>query len=460
MIFDTPTLFNKLFSILSEEYLNLTIAGYFSRVVQVLICRNPERALKLLKENNIFKLLFKHMYLCAIKEIILKIYTNEVFRMACFIEEKKLFINSTIKKLKELDECTVYFSWTTIIEFIKDIEDSSQNLIVEIYNENNIEDYFKLLISEFSYQSIAAANILANYFKIFLKNSFLKPLLEFVLICFDNYISQIRDLLAKPNNQLLGTSGETYEILGEGRLKIIELIYFVLEAKVGDFDAIIKSDVFIVITRIFFSIPWNTMLHSVVEKIVLFCASSNNSELIDAMLFSSNFFAEMIKFALLPIKKHRLGFIGNINRICNFLHVSECVEIGLRINNNEIWEQFCNGYLNEVNSIENMSFGQLKKYEISSNEIDIISTEMNQANPLRPTISTENINITSMDIYNEENYKQIEEKENSIGEILENGIEKLDSIENVEKIVYEDKINNEEKQKNYEDIKNEDESEN
>ncbi|OMJ77505.1 hypothetical protein SteCoe_22902 [Stentor coeruleus] len=456
-IFNTPFLFDKLFCILKEKHLHSTLSGYFSKAVQALISKNSDKSIELFKEKNVFEFLSQHLYSKSIVDIVLKILTFENSQTSLYLEERKGLLAMVIENMKNPNSQSVYFAGYILNEILQRATDlnSWQDLVLEILTVNNVEEYFKFIISGSSEQSVAAANIIKGYFVLNCKFSLKSLLLENpVYKCFNKNIGDINNKLAMPNeNKILGTSGEVHEVLGETKLKIIELISFALKDKSDDYsEIIINSQILTTITSTFFAMPWNSFLHNSVEGIVILCVSSKNQKLIDSMLYYSGFLNEMIKYALMPDPKHRLGFLGYINKIANYLKNSICEDIKSNLDKTDKWEEFSKNYLEIRNNFDNKQLGELKKCESSSSESDSHENDnlksINQPIPNLPPHT-----IIPLPIYSTQNEKV--EKNETLAEIVGKKIEEVVGHE----AVFADEKKDQEEEKVYEEVKKIDEEE-
>ena len=73
-LFSNEALLDKLFAFLErEEPLNSLLAGYFGKIVSVLLARRTDETLKVMEERNLVPQLLRHLGAYSILELLLKV---------------------------------------------------------------------------------------------------------------------------------------------------------------------------------------------------------------------------------------------------------------------------------------------------------------------------------------------------------------------------------------------------
>ena len=259
-ILDSPELMHKLLSFLDDNRLNSTIAGYFSKVVIPLINRNPEKAMTYFNENKVLAKFVQHIYFKSIVDIVLRILAYDNSMLEFFPNERKEFLQMIINSLSSSTEFNVYFSGYILSEVLgKSMEINNwKELTGLIISKENIKNYFECLISADTYKSAACGNVIKTILNLSLKIDLTK---HFDDLCYtDVFIEYLPNLLIKlttsSNVLLCGTFGKEYEALGEGRLRVIDIISSSLKLETNDiYTAVADSGILTEITKLFFDMP-------------------------------------------------------------------------------------------------------------------------------------------------------------------------------------------------------------
>ena len=366
----------KLFAFLEEPRLNATLAGYFSKVVQPLFARNPEKAMGYFCSKGILEKMTQHMYVKSIVDILLKVLIFDSSPQEFFQNERKSLVQMVIAHLCTSSEYTVYFSGYILAEVLnKSMEINCwKELTGVIVSKENLGMYFKGLVCEDPYRSSASGTVLKTLLGMCSRIDLGKHYedLAFARVFIDSLPSLTRKLANSSNVMIAGTNGETSEALGEGRLRVIEIVSATLRLEYeGTQEAIGNSGILTEITRLFFGMPWNSILHNVVESVIVGCVMSRKESLINDMLVTSGFLDHMVNIGLNSPDGHRLGILGHINKLANYLKTAECETVRNLLGNIKEWDKFSNDYLEVRNSFESKILGDMsKKGDSSSSESD------------------------------------------------------------------------------------------
>lgn len=383
-ILENDVIMGKLFSFLDEPRLNSTLAGYFSKVVQPLFARNPEKTMGYFIANGTLPKLIQHLYIKSIVDIILKILTFDNSQQEFFPEERKQLVQDMTSALNTASEYSVHFAGYILSEVLnKSMEINCwKELTGAVIEKENLFKYFEGLIADDCFKSTSCGGVLKTLLGVFSRIDLTKYFEELAFAdVFIEFLPKLLTKLATPSKvQLLGTNGESAEALGESRLKVIEIISLAIRLENENLhEAVAQSGVLSEITKLFFDMPWNSILHNVVDNIVVGCVLSRKDSLIHAMLATSNFLDKMVSVGLSPKDGHRLGILGHINKLANYLKSTECEVVKELLNSTQQWNDFSNDYLEVRNTCESKILGDMgKKGESSSSEDDIHDLEPEQ----------------------------------------------------------------------------------
>ena len=426
-ILDDSTLMERIFNFLEDTTVNLTLAGYFSKIVVPIFHRNPARTLQYLDKSGLFQKLVRHIYSKSIADIVLQVITFDPQQPEFFVAERKKVVQFVINELLASEEYQVYFAGQIIIEvIIKALEVNSwKDLLGVISKKENLSVYFNCIASEEKYKIIAGASIIRQLFTIFLGTDLGNDQNREISDLMIEFLPEIKlKLQTPPTSMYLGTFCEEIEPLGEHRLKNIELLIASIKIEnEASWNSIAESEILNEIVKLFFKMPWNSILHNTVEVLINNCIYTQHRPLIIAMLITSDFITHMINTAFSPQSTHRLGVLGHISRIGNMLNQSDNEIVKECIENAQRWKEFCSAYLEVRNNYDSKQLGEINLKEKSWSEEEEPQTEL--------CLPPEKMHLFS-------NYKHIEENRSEIVE--DNEKEKQDIEEIGEKISQEDLI--------------------
>ena len=369
-ILENSALMDKVFQFLEDSTINLTLAGYFSKIVVPLFHRNPAKTLQYLDKNELLQKLVRHIYSKSISDIVLQVITFDPQQPEFFVVERKKTVQFVIDALNASQEYQVYFAGQIISEvIIKALEVNSwKDLLSVISSKENISLYFTCLASDDKYKIIAGTSIIRQLFTISLRsdlgNTENRELLDLMI----EFLPEIKLQLQTPATATyLGTFSEEIEPLGEHRLKLIELLIVSLKTESEDlWNSIASSEILTEVVKLFFKMPWNSILHNTVEILINNCICSHHRPLITSMLLTSDFISHMINTAFSPQSTHRLGVLGHISRIGNIINQSDNEIVKECIEKTERWKEFCTGYLEVRNNYDSKQLGEVSLREVSS----------------------------------------------------------------------------------------------
>lgn len=380
-IIESPELTARLFSFLDENFVNSTLAGYFSRVVHSLICRNPEKLIIYLSQSGTMARLIHHSYSKSISDIVLKIITYDTQQPDFFVPERKALLQQVILSLHSPSEYNVFYAEYIITGVLYKASEinSWKDLLGLVALKENFLMYFSFFTSTDTFRVLAGANIVKTLIGMN-RNELVGSYEEIgVVELLVNSLPDVKLAIGTaPNYNFVGTFREEIEPLGEHRLKLLELVNTAIKMDVEMLnESIADSLILTEVTKLFFKMPWNSILQNTVENLVTTCVLSRNASLIMSMLVTSDFIKHMISTAFSPQAVHRLGNLGHINKIGNYLNHSENEIVKNMLSQVERWEEFCNSYLENRNSLDSKILGDpTLEDQSSSSESEESETEL------------------------------------------------------------------------------------
>jgi hypothetical protein len=364
-ILESPEVLSKLFQFLDHKSLNATLAGYFSKVAISLITKNPDKAVNYFCNYQVIPKLITHLYSRSIVDIVLKILTFDNSQIDFFTKERKKIVEMVVLSLFNADGYNVYFSGIILSEILNRAMEinSWKDLIQVIISSDNLRQYFELLIGSDTFKSLAAGNLIKNlisllgriqlytYFQDFNYTDILKLYLP----------SLLQSLAHSSESRLTSTNTQQFEPLGEKRLRIIEIISLSLKIDHEKISpTIIESGILAEIITLFFKNHLNSILHNVVDDLVITCISIQDPSLTESILIHSGLLNKLTSLALSPETVHKEGIIGYVNKIGNYLKSNENIIKNL-LDQVPDWELFLKSYLESRNALDSFKLGDNQK---------------------------------------------------------------------------------------------------
>jgi SIT4 phosphatase-associated protein len=418
-ILENNNLTIKLFSFLDTDRLMPILAGYFTKVVLPLINRNPDKAFRFIFESQVDSKLVKHVYSKSIVEIIVKILTFDAGSPEFFLQERRNLVQLLISSLATAADYNVQFAGSILSDICSKSPEIQpcKELIDVIINAENLKLYFDCISYDDTFKPIAGTNLLKNIINLSLKPEFsnLFEKVDLPLIAIEN-LEKIQEKLATPSKICIkGSFGEDIYTLGETRLRLIELVTILLKIDNSTlYEKIAESKVFDEIIKLFFELPWNSMLHNAVDCLVLGAINTRSDVLINSILISSNLLEKIVTTGLGTQTRHRLGIMGYITKISNFLKNSENDAVIECLRKTQRLEEFNKIYLESRNTFESKQLGEANKNFESSSESEQPETELQfHENPKNIPVHHENTETNQSEDKNQETEEKNLDKEES-----------------------------------------------
>ncbi|CAG9316098.1 unnamed protein product [Blepharisma stoltei] len=418
--FADQELLEKLFNFFTTESLNLTLAGYASKLIISLFIRNPSEMLKFIIENSWNTWLLDHSEYKAIADIINRIVLVENLGDPFYIPQRKEIIQKLINNLASenpnaafhssqilcdlTNKPTEVNSWAELAGVI--MQKESLNKLIEgltadsTHNINAVVTVLRSIMTSSSRSDLLTLNKKPDEDSATILEDEESP--EFIE-SFIQVLPKLKEILENVHNtQILTVFNEDIESLGEGKIKIIEVLYAAIKMEIKEIQAKIEEiEVVRVIVGLFFNYEWNSILHATFEQFANAVLASSSQALKEQLLKTSGFLNKMIEKGLNPTRPGtrnpslRPGYMGYITKISNSLiklsetH-SEIAEILLAT---EKWAEYKSSYLEDRNFIENRHLGGYKPLSFGDHFADEDSkAEENSKNPFSSYTNNENAN--------------------------------------------------------------------
>lgn len=364
---------DRLFSFLSTRPVNQTLAGYFEKVVSVLICKGPEVVLNcFFGPQAAAKQLIEQVNSPSLSQVLIRGILCEV---GSYLDERKAVIrNLAVKELAEGNAAAVS---ATLCELITTGHSSPQwtGLASVLYSPEVVTALFEFL-SGGEATAKAAARVLTalisnHFFRVAISQS--QKIAEDVTVTEEETQSdlmlavlkgcaRVQECFEKAQGAEIkaGFGDGKVDILGELRLVCAELILSLVRVDIESITVTIgQLGLFTTLTSLFFRYHWNSFLHSCFYQL---CTILLNSPVLavrslltlDTSLIESiaAFETEEIYSSGWKLRKGQRGFVTRIAAM--LLKTAETHEdVEEVISRVPAWQNFVETQLNPMLEIEN-----------------------------------------------------------------------------------------------------------
>ena len=392
--FTETSLLDQLFEFIKNTSLNHTLAGYFSKLVLSLLNKNASQIITYIDSHEYIPVLTEKICYKSISDIILKILLLEHIETGFYLDSRIKIVNYLIPQLKSSNHLSHYYLSEIVSEFLqRSIEANSWREIVQVFTS---ADNLKIIIDASaggdSSKVCAGVKIIKSILNCsscdfllredkpneFDDSEVLQEELEEnnteFLVKIIEAVSDYAKMLKRPSEKFLGTFNKEIEILGEDRLKIIDLMLACIKLNNKSMNLkIAETGIIEDIMQLFFRLEMNSMLHNLVENLVFTVFTTKNEILIENLIEKTQLIKLIVKH------KETKGNSGHSLKIANFLvkiqekydkvrvSFESCTEWG---------EYFCN-YLSKRNEDQNRRLGEGKQSELIE-ETGELSANTNQ----------------------------------------------------------------------------------
>lgn len=403
---------------MNTDCVHPTLAGYFAKAVSALINRNSRELMKFIAENEITGKILQHIEYKSIADVISRILLIEIPGEPFYLTERTEIVKGLLAGLKKNTIGFQYHSTQILIDLVNRSGDvNSWKPLVEMVMEKETLDY---LLNGLSQSNLSIVNACVSVLKAIMTSQYRDELFSmhqketserdslenedieepsiFITSLLEN-LEELINILKRPNEKTLRTTfNQEIEILGEGKLKIIEVIYAAIKMD--------RPEVYLklhevgslkVLVSMFFKFQWNSILHFNVEQIVHAILFSNSAELKTQLLQEANLINLIADKGLNPYtpeSRYKPGYMGHLKRISNLINkLSQAnSEIKQLLSDSALWESFKTLYLEPENKKEetqlggsryvsfgdNLSEDELREQEHDAKEENFSSYMLNQ----------------------------------------------------------------------------------
>jgi hypothetical protein len=390
---------DKLFSVVRTEAIHPTLAGYFSKVFVSLLRSAEEAVLKVLKDEHLSKDFLRHLNSRSITEALSKVVCQVdrlypsyvpmrediITQVVAFIESSQSYetCNNAAYLLLELINNREVTYWAELIKAL-----CQREVLQKLLDQLACPEVYVVKAAVSVLEALCNIDVLSSLSKgsVQDEDSTLMEDEQEVPVLIELLTSKANDLseILKQSSRLSRTSTfkVTLPTLGEGRLKVIELVNAVLRIDNAALMAsIAKSNLVEVITALFQEFKWNSILHGAYEKLVLTVVQSNSVEL-KANLLVKGRLPAVLTSILETQEKYgngvtmKTGQAGHVTRISNILVNAGRTQDSIQslLDADSHWRQFTDEIITPQNELEARSLGgkEHDRFQSITSEEDFI----------------------------------------------------------------------------------------
>lgn len=371
-----PSLLSQCFSLLSTSPLNLTLAGYFSKLFHILSARNFPRLLEFLytPEHLYLSQLVESVGSRSIADCVLRILTYD--ESDCYISERQAIVqqlvtflgrgnDQSLNALNILTECLAkssemhtwkslfggLFASSTFMQLLQNLNSCPQT---------GISCSLALLTQLFTHPLFTE-----------LLGTEQVQLEEMV----QGSVPVLEGLFAR--EETAETTVGTIPSLGDTRLKAVELLSALYKTDIRPLHSTFsQSKLPHFATTLFFTYSWNSFLHQTYLHLIQTVLSLTDLQEKTAFLRNSSLVPRLIEWkteiTLESGKQMRCGYLGHAIRLGQMLlkalessaELREALEIG------QPWDDFVSETLNPILERENKPYGGSKPMDTLEDDSD------------------------------------------------------------------------------------------
>jgi hypothetical protein len=415
-------LLDKLFSVLRPDTIHPTLAGYFSKVFLSLLKTVEEPLLKELCDSQLTKEFVRHMHSRSIADALCRVIglddrpfpfyvpmrVEAIRQVVALIEPSQSYetcSNAGNLLLEVIQRSKETNAWGELIKAI-----TQRDILERLVSQVTCPELYVVKATVSVLSALCSSDVLSLYKgseqdeeATLMQDEEDTPALVELLIA---RVSDISKQLKRPPTAAKGTTFKVSgPVLGEGRLRLIELVNAIL--RIDDaalLGAIANSDLLEVITGLFEEFKWNSLLHGVYEQLVLAVLRTNSTDLKSSLFARARIPSVLIRLGEAESRYGngvlmRPGHAGHITRIANILDNSAKTQDYVRgvLDGTSRWREFYGGTVTSQNEVESRTLGGKKSrspaHSISSEDEDQIDIKPE----VRPTQRFSSWKLTTSD---------------------------------------------------------------
>ncbi|CAD8203835.1 unnamed protein product [Paramecium octaurelia] len=334
---------NRLFSLLNEDILNITQAGYFSKVILTLLRKKHFKVLQYLSDKDISNLL-KHIDIPHIAEILEKVIIPDPNDENQLLEKQKSILQRVMKiSLHRYYETEVFDNCLLIINnLIKSQINPDQEELIKIL----LNPYYFLTIC-YQSQRTAAYELVSNLLQ-YINNSGKTD----YFLYFMNVAKHLPNAFTTSNLYAIPhqtSYGQIITPLSSNKLTLLQIFYLLLLSEKEELlSELINNQSFEVVTNVILTHEFNNQALIWFDKIVIFIFQKlpqmhkSISEFLASIIIQYNRNEKKQVGCLQNTIKP--GYQGILTKISNLLVENHFTS--------EVWDQYVNDTLSKINSVE------------------------------------------------------------------------------------------------------------
>lgn len=379
----------RLMNFLKTERLNLTLAGYFSKVYTSLFNRYCHFILSATFEaQNYSKDFVRHISSRSIAEVVERLLSFEDAGTNNFVQERRQLLDLLIDVIAPETEIDSINASSIIVNFLSKqssvvrweevtshltTKATLERLMRHLYSGNTVvvKGIVAVLIALITYAPLKAEAQGEDEDSTIIEAE-TYPIIELL----SAHIDKIIGTITEPRGSVSQTTFKaTINSLGEDRLKLTELLTIALRLNdSGLTKRVIQEKVPSIFVRLFVEFPWNSSYHKVFESFVNTVLDSGDDFLKEALLVTAELPRQLVdlsdneKFQTngVEIRKGNMGFVTRISNILVRHSKNDIVKQFLT--KSPSWDCYVMEALRERNEIESQTIAGQKSQIFSEDQ--------------------------------------------------------------------------------------------
>ena len=377
--FTSPSLLDRVFKYLDSSRPAPILDGYFSKLVSILVIKNPAYIFNYLESNNLLPSLVSLIRSKSISDLILKMILLEQVD----VSNRKLILAHLLEILNSSEEVKVLYATGIVVDTINKCNEVAglKELVAALGTGEWLGKLIELSNSGSGFNATAGLEVLRSLIQSEIVVELLRSgKAEDGIINYDEdecelvkaLVSVVPGLvrrLERETQNLPGTHRKDLELVGIDRLKIVEFLHAAAKLDLKEIlTTLQKNQVFQVLTRMFFKFELNSMLHNRYENFFTFIFDkfANEEEILINLINSSDF------LKLLDLKSNSIGLGGHILKLGTTLNriKNRNSEFSNFLDSSDEWKKFYQEVYKKKIEVEKKTLG-----ETSSKVSDDLSSD-------------------------------------------------------------------------------------
>lgn len=375
-ILDDPELISLCFSLLSAPSLNLTLAGYFSKLFHILTSKYFPRMLEVLcaEEHTLLSRLLAQVGARSIADCVLKVLTYEEGEV--YVAERREIVERLVVQVGAGGE-----QGGSAVSILSECLQKSgelrawKDIFAAVFSPSTLMS----LLQNLSKDSLSSVRHSLTLLTLILSHPLCSELLCDALPQLAETLEGSIPVLEGLMEQ--GSIGETtvgsLPTVGEIRLTCVELLWGIYRADIKELEGVVgRSKLPRMATGLFFEHSWNSFLHQTYLQLVQSVLNCSEIQLKGLFLRSSGLAPRLIEWrtetTLNSGKSLRSGNMGHAIRIGQALSraLEASPDLRTAADIGPAWDSFVADVLNPILELENRSYGGSKPTDTIEDDSD------------------------------------------------------------------------------------------